>query len=104
MARRWLRSLLFFAGCVGLIAYFSYHAVHGGHGLERRAALEGRIRSLEAELAALRAERKLFERDVSLVTEKAAREPDLLDEQARALLNFAKPTDIILVRDRAGEK
>jgi cell division protein FtsB len=101
MARRWLRSLLFFAVCVGLIAYFSYHAVHGGHGLKTRAALEARIQGLEAELAALRAERKLFERDVALVTDKVEREPDLLDEQARALLNFAKPTDIILVRSRS---
>jgi cell division protein FtsB len=104
MARRWLRSLLFFAVCAGLIAYFSYHAVHGGHGLEMRASLEKRIQALEAELAGLRAERKLFERDVSLVTDRAAREPDLLDEQARALLNFAKPTDIILVRGGASEK
>jgi cell division protein FtsB len=104
MARRWLRSLLFFVVCAGLITYFAYHAVHGGHGLETRAALEKRIKGLEAELATLRAERKLFERDVSLISDKAAREPDLLDEQARALLNFAKPTDIILVRNKANEK
>jgi cell division protein FtsB len=104
MARRWLRSLLFFAVCAGLITYFAYHAVHGAHGLETRAALEKRIKTLESELAALRAERKLFERDVSLISERAAREPDLLDEQARALLNFAKPTDIILVRTRTNGK
>lgn len=104
MARRWLRQLVFFLVCAGLIAYFSYHAVHGGHGLEMRAALEKRIHALEAELAGLRAERRLFERDVSLVTEKAAREPDLLDEQARAILNFARPTDILLVRHRPNEK
>lgn len=95
---------MFFAVCAGLITYFAYHAVHGAHGLETRASLEKRIKALETELAGLRAERKLFERDVSLISDRAPREPDLLDEQARALLNFAKPTDIILVRVKTTEK
>ena len=92
------RYAVLLAVCLALIAYFSYHAVEGDHGLHRRAALAKKIALLEAELAALKRERQHIEHEVALLTTRARAEPDALDEQARALLNYAHPDDIVILR------
>ena len=98
------RSALFLAGCLALIAYFAYHAVNGEHGLHKRAILENRVHQLQEELAALTRERKLIEHDVELITTRAKEQPDLLDEQARALLNYARPDEIVVLRAKSAEQ
>jgi cell division protein FtsB len=60
--------------------------------------LSEKIERLEAELKALKEERVRVEHDVALVTTRARTEPDLLDEQARALLNYTKPDEIVVLR------
>lgn len=92
------RYLVLLAVCLALIGYFSYHAVEGDHGLHRRAALAKKIALLETELAALKRERQRIEHDVALMTERARSDPDALDEQARTLLNYARPEDIVVLR------
>lgn len=84
--------------CLALIGYFSYNAVEGNHGLHKRAALAEKIERLETELAALKLERTRIEHDVALMTDRVKTEPDLLDEQARALLNHVRPGDIVVLR------
>lgn len=95
------RHVLLLALCLALIGYFSYHAVEGDHGLHKRAALGEKVERLETELAALRKERLRIEHDVALMTDRAQSEPDLLDEQARALLNYVRPGDIVVLRPTA---
>jgi cell division protein FtsB len=95
------RYALLLAVLLALIGYFSYHAVEGDHGLHRRASLTEKIARLEAELAALKDERQRIEHDVALVTGRVREEPDLLDEQARGLLNFVRPNDIVVLRPSA---
>jgi cell division protein FtsB len=92
------RFALFLAVCLGLIVYFAYHAVEGEHGLHKRALLEQRVRQLQDDLAALTRERQRIEHDVDLITKRAKENPDLLDEQARALLNYARPDEIVVLR------
>ncbi len=92
------RLIMTFLVCLALIGYFSYHAVEGDHGLHKRAALAEKVERLETELAALRKERLRIEHDVALMTDRAQSEPDLLDEQARALLNYVRPGDIVVLR------
>ncbi|HEY7645123.1 MAG TPA: septum formation initiator family protein, partial [Hyphomicrobiales bacterium] len=89
---------LLLAICVALIGYFAYHAVEGDHGLHKRTMLSEKIKRLEAELKALKEERVRVEHDVALVTTRAREEPDLLDEQARALLNYTRPDEIVVLR------
>jgi cell division protein FtsB len=92
------RYVLLFTAFAALIGYFSYHAVEGDHGLHKRTALSEKIEILDAELAALKAERLRIEHDVALVTKRVHEEPDLVEEQARALLNFVRPGDIVVLR------
>lgn len=87
--------------CLALIGYFSYHAVKGDHGLDKRAALTGQIKILEAELAELKDKRLRLEHDVALMTTRVGQEQDLLDEQARSLLNFVHPGDIVVLRAKS---
>lgn len=84
--------------CLALIGYFAHHAVKGDYGLDRRAALTEKIELLEAELADLRERRMRLEHDVSLMTTRVGTETDLLDEQARSLLNYVHPNDIVVLR------
>lgn len=97
------RYFLLFALCVALIAYFSYHAVDGDHGLHKQAMLAEKIKRLEAELAALKDERQRIEHDVSLVTTRVRTDPDMLDEQARSLLNFVRPGEIVVLRPKTAK-
>jgi cell division protein FtsB len=92
------RLALLFAVCLALIGYFSYHAVEGNHGLHKRTALAEKIVRLDAELAALKQERIRIEHDVALMTDRVQTEPDLLDEQARGLLNRVGAGDIVVLR------
>ncbi len=94
------RYAILLAVCLALIGYFSYHAAVGEHGLQKKAALTEKIKHLEAELATLKNERLRIEHDVALMTTRVRSDPDLLDEQARSLLNFVRPGDIVVLRPK----
>ncbi len=81
--------------CVGLMSYFVYHAINGRHGLEARAQLRLRANALEQKLVGLETVRRNLERDVALLQSDNL-DPDMLEEQARRILTFAHPNDVIL--------
>lgn len=81
--------------CAGITAYFTHHAVHGGHGLVARAALNDRATLVEFELESLEAVRDGLARDVALLSPEAP-DPDLVEEIARELLGFVHPDDRVL--------
>lgn len=85
--------------CVSLIGYFAYHLFVGDHGLGARARLEMRISTLEGELSGLQAVRAKLDRDVALLRAEHL-DPDMLDERARAILNFAHPNDIVIIEPK----
>ena len=87
--------------CCALAAYFTYHLIAGGRGLDARARLETHITTLEGGLRGLQAVRAKLERDVSLLRAEHL-DPDMLDERARAILNFAHPHELVIVEPRRG--
>lgn len=81
--------------CLGLTAYFAYHAIHGRHGLEARKRLIDRSSLLEFEIRSLETVRFNLKRDVALLSPERP-DPDLVEEIAREVLGFVDPKDRVL--------
>lgn len=78
-----------------LIGYFGINAYTGNHGLRAKLDLDQQIAQLSNELAVLKAERANWERSVSLLQPESI-DPDMLDERARALLNYVDTRELTL--------
>jgi cell division protein FtsB len=83
--------------CLGLTAYFAYHAINGRHGLEVRSKLIERSALLEFEIKSLEAVRAKLERDVALLSPDKP-DPDIVEEVAREVLGFVHPDDVVIAR------
>ena len=92
-----LRHIMIFAALAAMIVYVAADAVRGPHGLIAKRMLHAKIGAMKKDLAALKAQRARLERDAELLSAKAESQPSLLDEEARSLLDFAQPTDIVIV-------
>ena len=99
VTRRRLRSFLtafaLYVGAALLIGYFGVNAYTGNHGLRAKQDLDQQIAQLTVELTALKVERMGWERRVSLLKSDNL-DPDMLDERARVLLNYADPRELTL--------
>ena len=100
VTRKRLRSILTTLGlyvmAALLIGYFGVNAYSGNHGLKAKEDLDQQIAALSADLDRLKPERAQWERRVALL--RADRlDPDMLDEQARKLLDDVAPNDLTLM-------
>ena len=100
VTRKRLRSILTTLGlyvmAALLIGYFGVNAYSGNHGLKAKEDLDQQIGTLSADLDRLKLERAQWERRVALL--RADRlDPDMLDEQARKLLDDVAPSDLTLM-------
>src|SRR5262249_46892572 len=82
-----------------LIGYFCANAYTGDHGLRAREELDRQIAALDKQLNEATAERDLWERRVKLLKSESV-DPDMLDERARALLDYVDPRDLILIQKK----
>ncbi len=78
-----------------VIGYFGVNAYSGSRGLRAKQDLDQQIAQLTGEVTALKAERASWERRVALLKPESI-DPDMLDERARALLNYADPRELTL--------
>jgi len=76
-----------------VIAYFGYHAIQGDRGLIAWLELAQRIDDTRAALAQSRAEEARLAHRVALLRPDGL-DRDMLDEQARRLLNLVEPDDL----------
>ncbi len=88
-----LSTTLFF---VLSITYFSYHAINGEKGLLTMLKLSKTLEKIEAENAVIKEEREALELKVSKLYPESL-DPDLLDEQARRILGYSKPGEIVYI-------
>src|SRR5437763_5622911 len=82
-----------------LIGYFGINAYTGAHGLKAKQDLAQQMDELSKELASLKVERATWQHRVSLLRSNGI-DPDLFDERARAMLDYAHPNDLVLMRSR----
>ena len=103
VTRKRLRSVLTALGlylCAALlIGYFGVNAYTGNHGLRARQGLDLQIARLVAERDGLRADRMQWERRVMLL-ESDSLDPDMLEERARALLDYVDNRDLVRLTRR----
>ncbi len=90
--QRHLLLPLFFAVVFG---YLAYHVMHGDRGVFAYIHLKQEIVRAEEALAETDATRGAWERRVALLR-SASLDPDMLDERARAMLNVARPDEVIV--------
>jgi len=90
-----LNALALYTIAALVIGYFSFNAYSGNRGLRARQDLDQQIMELSGELEALKAERAIWERRVSVLRPESI-DPDMLDERARVLLNYADPRELTL--------
>jgi cell division protein FtsB len=95
---QWQQALWLIALGVGLVAYFSYHAINGSRGLLAWREVSAQLASTREELEALRAERVALAQKVGGLRHDAL-DADLIDEVARRQLSLADPLDVIILLD-----
>jgi cell division protein FtsB len=78
-----------------LFGYFGYHLVNGDRGLLAMARLEREVQIANQNFAEAETTKKIWERRVSALRNQSL-DPDMLDERARALLNYARKDDVII--------
>lgn len=103
VTRRRLRTVLtalgLYLGAALLIGYFGVNAYTGNHGINARQRLDVQMARLTGERDVLRSERQQWERRVGLLKSQSL-DPDMLDERARALLDYVDARDLTLMRRR----
>ena len=83
---------------IAVLSYFGFHAFHGEYGLIAEARLKTRDDNLKAILEELQDQREVMEKRVALMRPESL-DPDMIDEQARMILNVAHPNEILIYRD-----
>lgn len=78
-----------------LAAYFCFSAVQGDYGVLRRAEFDAEAAELRQELAGLEASIVAMENKTLRLSDHYL-DLDLLDQQARDVLGFARPDEIVI--------
>lgn len=79
-----------------VFGYFAYHAVQGERGVLSWLQMSQQLAEANVTLAQLTEERMVVEHRVSLLG-AAGIDPDLLEEQARIMLNVVDPADRLVI-------
>ena len=77
-------------------AYFAYHAVEGDRGLLSWIKLRQEIEAAEVTRVELAAAQATLQRRVTLLRPESL-DRDMLEERARAVLNFARPDERVIM-------
>ena len=86
------------SGAIG--GYFVWHAVNGERGLKTKDEYEHKIASLRGELEELKLEHASWDHRIALLSGREI-DRDLLDEEARVLLDRVNRNDLVVFLPRA---
>jgi len=100
VTRKRLRTVLsalgLYAFAALLIGYFGVNAYSGDRGLKAKEDIDRQMTTLNAELDRLKHEHGQWQRRIALLKSDDL-DPDMLDERARALLDYVDPNDLTMV-------
>jgi cell division protein FtsB len=103
VSRKWVRSLLtvlgLYAAAALLIGYFAINAYSGNRGLTAQQDIDQQIAELTVERDRLKLERAEWQRRVALLQSERL-DPDMVDERARAILNYLHPRELTFMLKR----
>jgi cell division protein FtsB len=94
--RRKLRAAVPPVIFLALVGYFGWNATQGDLGLDAYAKRQSDLAAAQASLARAIAEQEVWERRVASLRPNHL-DPDALDERARAMLNLANPSDVVVL-------
>jgi cell division protein FtsB len=80
---------------LAITGYFGWNATQGAHGLVAYAQRQEQLKQVVADEEAAKTERDHWETRVSGLRASHL-DPDTLDERARAMLNLADPSEVIV--------
>lgn len=84
---------------VSAVIYFAYHAVNGDRGLIAWLELKDRVTAAEAAAETIDLQRQKIENWVRRLHPESL-DPDLLEERARIMVNYAYAGDIVILTQR----
>ncbi|HET9148239.1 MAG TPA: septum formation initiator family protein [Acetobacteraceae bacterium] len=93
--KRFLRATVAPAIFLGLTVYFGYNAVNGSRGFIAQAREQAEIAKARTDLKTVTARRGRWEAKVAALKSNAI-QADMLNQQARAVLNLANPADLVV--------
>jgi cell division protein FtsB len=93
-----LNTLALYALAALLIGYFGVNAYNGNRGLKAKEDIDRQMAALTADLQRLKLEHAQWERRIALLRSDDL-DPDMLDDRARALLDYVEPNDLTMMID-----
>ena len=93
-----LGKLAIMAVCLAAYGFFGWHLTKGPRSLAFQQSVREDLAATRARLDAVVAKRKRREALVARLRADNL-DPDMLDEQARRLLGFARPGEIVILSD-----
>ena len=80
---------------LGITWYFGWNAVHGTRGLEAQRVQHAELGQAQTAFNNIDAQRSLWETKTATLSGQSVA-PDMLDNQARLVLNLADPADMVV--------
>lgn len=88
---------------VFILFYLSFHAISGERGFYAWFKESKRLEQLKAELADITAKREAYEHRIKLLSSQSI-DLDMLDEQARKVLGYTRPDEIVILTPKSSDK
>ncbi|MBU6420249.1 MAG: septum formation initiator family protein [Proteobacteria bacterium] len=80
---------------LALTYYFGWNSIHGKSGLESQAAQRQQLQAAQTQQAAVHQTMLMWQTKVADLSAQSI-QPDMLDEEAREVLNLANPSDLVI--------
>ncbi len=97
--RNFILPMLFYAAAALCIGFFMYSAYHGTRGIMAKREYKLKISNLQQQLDILKTEHNRWQVRVNLV-QPTSFDPDIVEERARLILNYAHKNDVIILLDK----